>query len=140
LPLAIGRLAATRAELRALAVRDVVVVDGGGAILVGRGAVPVALAIGAARVTVRGAYARGQMDETLGDDMTIEVAAVAGAVELSLRRALELTPGEVLGLGRPLGGPIELRVGSRVIARGELVDVDGELGVRIVEVTAAPTR
>jgi hypothetical protein len=138
-PVAVGFARVARRAVGALAVRDVVVVDGA-ALVLGRGRVAIALAPGADRVTVAGAYARGIMDETLGDDLMIELAAVAGAVELSTRRALELVPGEVIALGRPLGGPIELRVGRRVIARGELVDVDGELGVRVVEVVGAAER
>ena len=50
---------------------------------------------------------------------------------LSGRELLELRPGAVLPVGRPLAGPIDLSVGGRVIARGELVDVEGEVGVRI---------
>jgi flagellar motor switch/type III secretory pathway protein FliN len=37
----------------------------------------------------------------------------------------------VLGLSRAAGAAVELVTGERVIARGELVDVDGELGVRV---------
>jgi flagellar motor switch/type III secretory pathway protein FliN len=39
-------------------------------------------------------------------------------------------------LGRPLGGPVELRAGGRLLARGELCDVEGEVGVRVTEVCA----
>jgi flagellar motor switch/type III secretory pathway protein FliN len=35
-------------------------------------------------------------------------------------------------LGRPLAGLYDIRVAGRLIGQGELVDVDGELGVRIV--------
>jgi len=38
----------------------------------------------------------------------------------------------VIPVGRPLHGPVDLTVGGRVVARGELVDVDGELGVRVL--------
>ena len=40
--------------------------------------------------------------------------------------------GQIIGLGRPLAGPFELRAAGRAVGRGELVDVDGELAVRIV--------
>ncbi|MDB4955119.1 MAG: hypothetical protein JWO36_2688, partial [Myxococcales bacterium] len=32
----------------------------------------------------------------------------------------------------PLAGPFELRAAGKILGKGELVDVDGELGVRIV--------
>ena len=46
--------------------------------------------------------------------------------------SLELAVGQVVSLGRPLAGPFEVRAAGRVVGQGELVDVDGELGVRIV--------
>ena len=52
--------------------------------------------------------------------------------ELSLRQVFELAVGQIVPLGRPLAGPFELRAAGRVVGRGELVDVDGELAVRIV--------
>ena len=77
--------------------------------------------------------------EELATDLEIPLAIVAGDVSVSARSLLELAPGQVLSLGRSLGGPVELRAGARTLARGELVEVEGELGVRITElVDAAP--
>lgn len=72
------------------------------------------------------------MIETLGETpvtVNIEVARL----ELRLADLAALGVGEVLRTGRPLGAEVTLSVGERVIARGELVDVDGELGVQILE-------
>ncbi len=63
----------------------------------------------------------------------VEVASVT----LAARAWAALQPGDVVSLGRPLGDPVVLRVAGREIARGDLVDVDGELGVRIVRRGAA---
>lgn len=76
------------------------------------------------------------MDEAVAEDVTVEVACQLGAVQLSARQVLELAPGQVLSLERPLGGPVELVVGTRVIGRGEIVDVDGELGVRVLSLSS----
>jgi type III secretion protein Q len=130
----------TAAEIAGLRRRDVIVVDrvgtpGSVQLRTARGWIPARLASNQSGLTVNGAYERGTfVQETLGDDATIEVQVVAGAVTLSARRLLELAPGQVLSLGSPLGGPVELRLGRRVIGRGELVDVDGELGVRLVAI------
>jgi len=45
---------------------------------------------------------------------------------------LELAPGQVLALGRPAAGQVELVLGRQVIGTGELIDVDGELAVRVL--------
>ena len=47
-------------------------------------------------------------------------------------QGVELVVGQVVSLGRPLAGPFEVRAAGRVIGHGELVDIEGELGVRIV--------
>ncbi|MGF1468111.1 MAG: FliM/FliN family flagellar motor switch protein [Sandaracinaceae bacterium] len=60
--------------------------------------------------------------------VTIEVARI----ELTLEEIAGLGPGEVLALPCPVDEPVALRAGSRVIAHGELVEVEGEVGVRIV--------
>ncbi len=56
-----------------------------------------------------------------------------GAVTLSARQWASLRPGDVLATGNRIGERAVLRIGGHEVARGELVDVDGELGVRIHE-------
>ena len=60
----------------------------------------------------------------------VEVASVT----LTAREWAKLGPGDVIETGVPLAEPVVLRVGGREVARGELVSVDGELGVRIREI------
>ena len=72
-------------------------------------------------------------DQLLGE-LPVEVVCELGRVTMSGRELLELRPGAVLPVGRPLAGPIDLTVGGRVVARGELVDVEGEIGVRITQI------
>jgi len=139
-PVVVAAARLDRAALGGLRPRDVVVADRVGGrqaceIRVGRGALRGALVTSEGRVTVHGSYSRApRMDETLGDDATIEIAVAVGDVRMSVRSLLELQPGHVLELGRPLGSAVELRVGPRVIARGELVDVDGDVGVRVLSI------
>lgn len=135
--LARGRVAGWRD----MSTRDVVVVGRSApALLVGKGAIAVALDAARTGITVLQPYERNPMPtEELATDLDIPLAIVAGDVTMSARALLELTPGQVLSLGRSLGGPVELRAGARTLARGELVEVEGELGVRITElVDAAP--
>ena len=55
-----------------------------------------------------------------------------GVVEMKAREWAALSPGDVVTLGRKLGDPAVLRVGGIEVARGEIVQVDGEYGVRIL--------
>ena len=68
----------------------------------------------------------------LPDDARVELTVGLGTARLSLRQVMGLAVGEVLPLGRPLAGPFDIRAAGKLIGQGELVDVDGELGVRIV--------
>jgi type III secretion system YscQ/HrcQ family protein len=141
------------AALGALAPGDVVFLDGlalspGGGparLRAGRLAYPVTVAPGG-RVTVTGPAAVGAPMPDAPDPtpvpseeerlaaLDIEVVAELGRVTLPGRTLATLAPGAVVELGRPLGGPIDLYAGGRLLARGELVDVDGEVGVRVTEV------
>jgi len=68
----------------------------------------------------------------LPDEARIELTVGVGSATMSLRQVMGLAVGEVVPLGRPLAGPFEVRAAGTLIGQGELVDVDGELGVRIV--------
>jgi type III secretion protein Q len=59
-------------------------------------------------------------------------------VEIPLAELARLEPGAALPLGLDRRGLVTLRVGDRAVARGELVDVDGAVGVRILSVEVGP--
>lgn len=65
-------------------------------------------------------------------DAPIDVVVELARVTMPLAELAALRPGEVLATGRALGERVTLRAGDRTIALGELVDVDGEIGVRIL--------
>jgi flagellar motor switch protein FliN len=71
-------------------------------------------------------------------DLLLEVELDAslrfGQREMLLRDILELRPGSVVELNRQLQEPAELLVGGRIIARGEVVIVDGNYGLRITDI------
>jgi flagellar motor switch protein FliM len=68
------------------------------------------------------------------EEIPAELSVELGRVALTARAALELRPGQTLRLGRRPGDLVDVRVGPSLVARGELVQVDGELGVLIREV------
>jgi type III secretion protein Q len=61
----------------------------------------------------------------------IEVVAEIGRLTLRGEEVIGLGPGAVLAFGRPGAAAVALRVGGEIWAEGELVDVDGALGVRV---------
>ena len=62
---------------------------------------------------------------------TLRLEARLGDKTLTLRQLSRLKRGEILRLDRSVGEPIELVVDDRVVGQGELVDVEGQIGVRI---------
>jgi flagellar motor switch protein FliN/FliY len=64
----------------------------------------------------------------------VEVTAELGKLTLRGDEVMGLLNGSVLSLGPRRRDPIVLRVAGRAWARGELVTVDDDLGVRITEI------
>jgi flagellar motor switch/type III secretory pathway protein FliN len=80
----------------------------------------------------------GGLVEAIGD-VPVVVRVEIGEARMAAREWADLGRGDVIALGRRIGEPVVLRVGGVPIARGELVDIDGEVGVRIVERLAGET-
>ncbi|MEN1976983.1 flagellar motor switch protein FliN [Cellulomonas olei] len=67
-------------------------------------------------------------------DVEMTLTAELGRTKLPVRQVLELTPGAVLELDRAAGSPADVMVNGRLIARGEVVVIDEEFGIRITEI------
>jgi len=67
-------------------------------------------------------------------DVEMEVSAELGRTRMSVRELLSLTPGAVVELDRAAGSPADLLVNGRLIARGEVVVIDENFGLRITEI------
>jgi flagellar motor switch protein FliN len=72
-------------------------------------------------------------------DVEMEVTAELGRTRMSVRELLSLAPGTVIELDRLAGGPADLLVNGRLIARGEVVVIDENFGIRITEIVPPPT-
>ncbi|MEN3309074.1 MAG: flagellar motor switch protein FliN [Micromonosporaceae bacterium] len=75
---------------------------------------------------------RGGLD--LLHDVEMEVSAELGRTRMSVRELLSLAPGAVVELDRAAGSPSDLLVNGRLIARGEVVVIDENFGIRITEI------
>ena len=70
-------------------------------------------------------------------DVELAVTLRFGSRLLLLREILDLSPGAVVELDRQVKEPIDLLLEGRVVARGEVVVVDGNYGLRVTEVGPA---
>jgi flagellar motor switch protein FliN len=61
----------------------------------------------------------------------LDVSVELGRAKIPVRELLALDEGGVIRLGRPVGEPVDLVVNGTVTARGEIVVVDGRLGLRV---------
>ncbi|UJR85915.1 FliM/FliN family flagellar motor switch protein [Sandaracinus amylolyticus] len=75
--------------------------------------------------------ATSRMLEAVGD-APVELVVELARFEMPLAEIAALRPGEVLATGRALGERVVLRAGERTIALGELVEIEGEIGVRVL--------
>lgn len=78
---------------------------------------------------------QSQHGESVGvavDAAQMELEVRIGAVEMALADLARLRAGQVIDCNRALGSPVELIVAGAQIGTGELVSVDGKLGVRIL--------
>jgi type III secretion system YscQ/HrcQ family protein len=148
LPLELGRFGLGLLEIEQLGAGDVILSPDCprpmrpwmAQLRIGSGGFPVV--VEDARVRVEGPYRRGGKDMSgeasdraaIAQALPVEVVVELGRLSLTAAEVMELAPGDVVALGRPLAEALDLRVGGRLFARGELVDVEGEAGVRLIEV------
>ena len=97
-----------------------------------------ALSSGTPRATTHGTPQALPLERVV--DVPLAVTMRFGQRQLTLRELLELGTGSLLELDRQVEEPVDLMLGERVIARGEVVIVDGNYGMRITEVLEAPGR
>ena len=64
----------------------------------------------------------------------VELSCEIGRTHMTIGEALALAPGSIVGLNRLAGEPVDLLVNGKPIARGEVVVIDEEFGLRITEI------
>ncbi len=73
-------------------------------------------------------------------DVDLPVSVSFGRAQVALKDVLKLTTGSIVELNRAIGDPVEVIVNNCVIARGEVVTVEGNFGVRIHQVISRQER
>ena len=67
-------------------------------------------------------------------DVPVELAVEIGRTRMTIGQTLDLRPGSVVSLNRLAGEPVDLLINGKPIARGEVVVIDEEFGLRVTEV------
>jgi flagellar motor switch protein FliN/FliY len=73
-------------------------------------------------------------------DVELAVSVSFGRTELPIKEVLKLTTGSIVELNRSLSEPVEVIVNNCVVARGEVVVIDGNYGVRIQQIISRQDR
>lgn len=73
-------------------------------------------------------------------DVELEATLRFGSRELVLEDVLALGPGDVVEMDRHMTEPVDLIIGDKIVARGEVVLVNGSFGLRVTEVAAPQLR
>ena len=69
-------------------------------------------------------------------DVEMAVTVELGRTKMTVREILGLAPGTVVELDRAAGAPVDVVVNGTLIARGEVVVIDEEFGIRVTEIVS----
>ena len=73
-------------------------------------------------------------------DVELPIVVSFGEAEMPLKDVLRLGVGSVIELDKSVNDPVTIIVNDKPIARGEVVMVDGNYGVRVLEVESTADR
>lgn len=67
-------------------------------------------------------------------DVPLEISVELGRVKMIVRDIVELTTGSIVEIDKAAGEPVDVMVNGRLVARGEVVVIEDNFGVRITEI------
>lgn len=73
-------------------------------------------------------------------EVPVEVSVEIGRTRMTIGETLALGPGSIVTLSRLAGEPVDLMVNGKQIARGEVVVIDEEFGLRITQIVSPAQR
>lgn len=86
-----------------------------------------------------GAVTAGQNFRLLAD-IPVRMSVEVGSTSLRLAEIMDLAEGSVVELDRQADDLLDIMVNGTLIARGEVVTVNGRYGIRVVEIAASDNR
>jgi flagellar motor switch protein FliN/FliY len=73
-------------------------------------------------------------------DIPVRMSVEVGSTSLRLAEIMDLAEGSVVELDRQADALLDIMVNGTLVARGEVVTVNGRYGVRVIEIAAADAR
>ena len=73
-------------------------------------------------------------------DVTLPVSVELGRARMQIQDILKLVPGSIVELDKSAGDPVDILINDRPIARGEVVVIDENFGVRLTSIVTATER
>jgi len=73
-------------------------------------------------------------------DVQVMLSVEIGRSKLPIKQLIRLNQGSVIELDREVNEPLDLLVNGTLIARGEVVVVDGQFGLRLIDIVSPPER
>ena len=79
---------------------------------------------------------RNEFDSTMEVllDVPIEISVELGRVKMMVREVLDLGTGSIIEVDKAAGEPVDVMVNGRLVAKGEVVVIEDNFGVRITEI------
>ncbi|MFV0511695.1 MAG: flagellar motor switch protein FliN [Shewanella algae] len=76
-------------------------------------------------------------DMSFFKQLPVQVTLELASTEMTLGELTHMGQGDVIALDRMVGEPLDIRVNGALLGRGEVVEVNGRYGVRLLEVVAS---
>ena len=73
-------------------------------------------------------------------DVPVTLSVEIGRSKVPIKQLVSLNQGSVIELDREVSEPLDLLVNGKLMARGEVVVVDGQFGLRLVDIVSPPER
>jgi flagellar motor switch protein FliN/FliY len=73
-------------------------------------------------------------------DIPLQVTVELGRTKRSVKEILELSPGSIIELDKLAGEPVDILINNRLIAKGEVVVIDENFGVRVTDIISQSDR
>jgi flagellar motor switch protein FliN/FliY len=84
--------------------------------------------------------ARPDADLDMLMNVPLPLTVELGQTQRTIRELVDFSIGSIIELGKLAGDPLDIKVNDRVIARGEVVVIDEEFGIRITEIVSPKDR
>jgi len=73
-------------------------------------------------------------------EVPVTLSVEIGRSKVPIKQLVSLNQGSVIELDRKVKEPLDLLVNGKLMARGEVVVVDGQFGLRLIDIVSPPDR